>query len=134
MMTTALGDQELLTAIDVAARKPGEGMAYVKFTHPASRYAVVGAAAVVVVKDGVCSAARVAIGGLLPAATRLRQVESAMTGASTSPESIARAADRASDGLSQDVLEDIYASAEYRKSMAIVYVRRALTLAVARAA
>jgi carbon-monoxide dehydrogenase medium subunit len=109
-------------------------MAYVKFTHPASRYAVVGAAAVVVVKDGVCRAARVAIGGLLPAAARLRQVESALTGAPAQSESIARAADRASDGFTDDVLEDIYASAEYRKSMAIVYVRRALTLALARVA
>jgi carbon-monoxide dehydrogenase medium subunit len=134
MMATALDEQELLTAIEVAARKPGEGMAYVKFTHPASRYAVVGAAAVVVLKDGVCRAARVAIGGLLPAAARLRQVESALTGAPAQSESIARAADRASDGFTDDVLEDIYASAEYRKSMAIVYVRRALTLALGRAA
>jgi carbon-monoxide dehydrogenase medium subunit len=134
MMTTALAAQEVLTAIEVAARKPGEGMAYVKFTHPASRYAVVGAAAVVVVKDGVCSAARVAIGGLLPAPARLPQVESALTGAPATPETIARAADRASDGLTDDVLEDIYASAAYRRSMAVVYVRRALTLAVARAA
>src|SRR5205085_9673478 len=56
MMTTALADGEILTAIEVAARKPGEGMAYAKFTHPASRYAVVGAAAVVVLSGGACTA------------------------------------------------------------------------------
>ena len=41
-----------LTAIEIAGRKPGQGMAYAKFIHPASRYAVVGAAALVTVKDG----------------------------------------------------------------------------------
>src|SRR5262245_222191 len=50
MMATALDEREILTAIEIAARKPGEGMAYAKFTHPASRYAVVGAAALVLVK------------------------------------------------------------------------------------
>jgi carbon-monoxide dehydrogenase medium subunit len=134
MMTTDLAERELLTTIQVAVQKPGEGMAYVKFTHPASRYAVVGAAAVVVVDKGICKAARVAIGGLLPAATRLREVESALEGAPATPESIAGAAKRASARLGDEVLEDIYASAAYRKSMAIVYVRRALTLAIARAA
>src|SRR3954447_10245478 len=91
MMTTALADGEILTAIEVAARKPGEGMAYVKFTHPASRYAVVGAAAVVVLSGGACTAARVAVGGLTPNAVRAAAVEKALVGAHTSTDTIARA-------------------------------------------
>lgn len=134
MMMTALQEDEILTAIEVAARTPGDGMAYAKFTHPASRYAVVGAAAAVAVKNGQCAAARVAVGGLLPAAARARAVETALTGARPSPNAIARAAAQVSASLGAGVLEDIYASAEYRKAMAVVYIKRALAAAFDRAA
>jgi carbon-monoxide dehydrogenase medium subunit len=134
MMTTALGPDELLTAVEVAAKKSGEGTAYVKFVHPASRYAVIGVAAAVAVKDGACSAARVAIGGLLPAAARARAVESALVGARPSTDTIAKAAALVSKDLGADVLGDIFASAEYRRAMAAVFVKRALTIAFTRAA
>jgi carbon-monoxide dehydrogenase medium subunit len=134
MMATALGEHEILAAIEVPAKKPGVGMAYAKFVHPASRYAVVGAAAVIATKDGACTAAKVAIGGLLPAASRARAVEAALVGARPSPDTIAKAADLVSKDLGADVLGDIFASAEYRRAMAAVFVKRALTTAFARAA
>ena len=133
MMATALADGEILTAIEVAARKTGEGMAYAKFTHPASRYAVVGAAAVVAVKGGTCSGARVAIGGLLPCAVRASGVEAALAGISPSPDAISRAAEQISQSLGGEILEDVFASAGYRKAMAAVFVKRALTAAFDRA-
>ena len=134
MMTTALGEREILTAVEFAACKAGDGTAYEKFTHPASRYAVVGAAAAVSVKGGVCGNARVALGGLLPAATRLPSVEAAVNGAKASAETAAKAAQLVGKHLGGDVLEDVYASAEYRRAMAVVYVRRALAAAFSRAA
>jgi carbon-monoxide dehydrogenase medium subunit len=134
MMTTALADGEILTAIEVAARKPGEGMAYAKFTHPASRYAVVGAAAVVVVSGGACTAARVAVGGLTPTAVRAASVETALVGARVSPDAIARAANAVAGDVGGDLLEDIFASAEYRRAMAAVYAKRALASAFERVA
>jgi len=134
MMTTALDEREILTGVEFAACKSGDGTAYEKFTHPASRYAVVGAAAVVSVKGGVCSAARVAAGGLLPAATRLPSVEAALAGAKASAETAAKAADLVGKHLGGDVLEDVYASADYRRAMAIVFVKRALARAFERAA
>jgi len=132
MMTTALADGEILTAIEVAARKAGEGMAYAKFTHPASRYAVVGAAAVVAVSGGACTAARVAVGGATPSAVRAAAVEKTLVGARPSPEAIAKAAEAVSDDLGGDLLEDIFASAEYRRAMAAVFVKRALASAFER--
>lgn len=134
MMATSLGEREILTAIEIATQKPAEGMAYVKFTHPASRYAVVGAAAVVAVKDGACAAARVSVGGLVPSATRARSVETALAGVRPSADAIAKAAQQVLKHLDGDILEDIYASAEYRKAMAVVFVKRALTAAFDRAA
>ena len=34
MMATSLDGRDILTAVDVPARLPGQGMAYVKFAHP----------------------------------------------------------------------------------------------------
>jgi aerobic carbon-monoxide dehydrogenase medium subunit len=133
LMETALADDEVLTAVLVPVLKAGEGAAYVKFSHPASRYAVVGAAAFVAVRDGMCQSARVAIGGLVPRATRAGSVEAAIAGQKLSAESIEKAAEKVGGDLGGDVLGDIYASADYRRAMAAVYVRRAIAAAADRA-
>jgi carbon-monoxide dehydrogenase medium subunit len=57
IMMTALEDNEILTAVQVPVSVRGQGSAYEKFSHPASRYAVIGAAALVSMKDGTCAAA-----------------------------------------------------------------------------
>ena len=134
LMSTALGDHALVTAIEVPARSRGTGAAYVKFGHPASRYAVIGVAAEVTVGGGVCSAAAVVAGGLVPRPARLSSVESAVVGQALTPDVIANAANRAGADLGDDILGDIYASAEYRRAVAPVWVKRALTAAAARVA
>ena len=92
IMTTALADGEILVAIEVPVAGRGQGSAYEKFPHPASRYAVVGAAAQVTIQNGTCTAARVAVGGPLPNARRASAVERALIGKPASPETIAAAA------------------------------------------
>ena len=133
IMTTALADGEILVAIDVPVAGRGQGSAYAKFAHPASRYAVVGAAALVTIENDTFSAARVALGGLLPNARRAPAVERALIGKPSSAATIAAAARLAADDLGGDAAGDIFASAEYRAAMAAVYVKRALETAVARA-
>ena len=133
MMETALGDQDIVTAIEIPAAPAGQGQAYVKFSHPASRYAVVGVAASVSMNGGSVSAAAVALGGLVPVATRAASVEQALAGQAPSADAIATAAAAVSADLGDDLIGDIYASAEYRRAMAPVCVKRALTAAVERA-
>ncbi len=41
-----VGEDEILTAVEVPVLAAGTGSSYLKFEHPASGYAVVGAAAV----------------------------------------------------------------------------------------
>ena len=133
LMTTAVGEHDILTAIELPAAGPGEGSAYAKFAHPASRYAVIGVAAKVSAIDGRCTAASVALGGLVPAPVRAEAVEQALVGAPLTEDSIVDASRRAVDCLDDDeVLGDVYASAEYRKAVAHVWVRRALAAAAAR--
>ena len=132
MMTTTLGDQDVLTGIDVPARKESQGQAYAKFEHPASRYAVIGVAAVITVSGGKCTGADIAVGGCVPRPVRATTVEKALTGQVLSPESIAQASRQVAQDLGDDILGDLYASADYRKNVASVWVKRAITAAVER--
>jgi aerobic carbon-monoxide dehydrogenase medium subunit len=132
IMATALGEDEILSAVHVPVAGPGEGSAYVKFHHPASRYAVIGAAAVVTLDAGTCTAVRVAVGGLTPCARRAPGVERSLTGQQASDEAIETAASQLDADL-DEVDGDLFASADYRRAVAPVYVRRALAAAVERA-
>ena len=133
MMTTALGEHDIVTAIDVPAAPEGQGQAYEKFSHPASRYAVIGVAAAVELRGDKVGNVAVALGGLVPAATRAGSVERALSGRAPSADAIAGAAAAVSDDLGADLIGDVYASAEYRRAMAPVCVKRALTAALKRA-
>jgi len=132
LMSTALREGDLLTAIEVPALAGGQGSAYVKFEHPASRYAVIGVAAVFGVSGGTCQSAAVAIGGLLPRPARAAGVERRLTGQALSDATMAAAAADVASDLGDDIIGDLYASAEYRKAMAPVWVKKALAAAAAR--
>jgi aerobic carbon-monoxide dehydrogenase medium subunit len=133
IMTTALSEDEILVAVHVPASAHGQGSAYEKFSHPASRYAVLGVAAWVAITNGTCSAARVALGGLLPNARRANGAERALIGKTISDDTIAAAVEHVAADLGNDVAGDIYASAEYRRAMAPVFTKRAVANAAARA-
>jgi aerobic carbon-monoxide dehydrogenase medium subunit len=128
--TTALEDDHVLTAIEVPCFGPNQKGEYAKMAHPASYYAVVGGAVVVTIENHQCTAARVAIGGLVPSPVRATSVENALVGKELTRENIAQAADRLADDLGDDVFGDIYASAEFRRSVAPVEIRHALYHAI----
>ena len=134
LFTTALDEGEIITSVSVASEGANTGSAYAKLVNPASRYAMVGAAAQVTVQNGVCTAASVAVGGLTPKATRASAVEAALVGQLLNSDTLAAAAAAVTNDLDpDDILGDIHASAEYRQQMAPVFVRRALATAVSRA-
>jgi|ERR1051326_626317 carbon-monoxide dehydrogenase medium subunit len=129
MMATALKEHEILTAIHVPVHSNGQNSAYAKFVHPASRYAVIGVAALITSSGGKCSAARLTIGGMVPKPLRAPSVERAIAGQELSAENVAKAAAQVSQDLGGDILGDIFASEQYRRSVAPVWVKRALTQA-----
>lgn len=133
LFMTALQQGELLTGIRVPAAQPaGTGMAYEKFPHPASRYAVVGVAAVVGIEGGVCRMARVAVTGAGSHATRLTSLEAALVGKALDEATLTAACQNVI--AADDLLSDQVASSEYRAHLVSVLSRRALVRAVARAA
>ncbi len=133
ILETALQPGEIVTAIEVPAFARGSGSAYAKLANPASRYAMVGAAAMLTIQNGMCTKAGVAVGGLTPTARRAGSVEAALVNKSLTPDVIAAAAAAVQRDLGDDILEDIQAGVEYRKSMATVYVKRAIATAAERA-
>jgi len=80
MFETALDPREVLTSIAFAA---APNSAYAKFHHPASGYAVVGAAVKLTLAAGRIDAARVAFTGVGDAPFRAHGVEAALAGVKT---------------------------------------------------
>lgn len=133
LFETALGENDVLTSISLAEEGANTGSSYQKLFNPASRYAMVGAAAQVTIENGMITAAGVAVGGLTPKATRASSVEAALVGQPANDATIASAAAAVANDLDDEVMGDIHASADYRRMMAPVFVRRALETAVSRA-
>jgi carbon-monoxide dehydrogenase medium subunit len=132
LMTTALGEDELLVEIRVPAWPAGSGAAYMKFPHPASRFAVVGvAAAVTLDKDGTCTKAGVAVTGAGTRAVRAKGVEAGLIGKRLDQAALEAAAQKAAEGV--DVQADLQGSVEYKSHLCRVFARRALEAAVKRA-
>ena len=123
---TALGENEILTAIEVPVLAANQHAEYAKMAHPATSFAVVGAGIVVTVDNGVCTAARVAVGGLTPKPTRGPSVEAALVGKELTDENIAAATALIDGDLGSDILGDVFAGAEYRRAMAAIELKHAI--------
>jgi len=131
LMTTALEPGEILRELRINKSKGRTGQAYVKMHHPASGFAVVGVAANLGLDDnGACQNASIGITGVSAKAYRASAVEAVLVGGALDDQAIAKAATHAADGV--DINGDLFASEDYRRHLAQVYVRRAISLAAAR--
>ena len=129
--TTDLQEGEIITAIKIPVNIPGTGKlmsVYEKFMQPASRFAIVGCAVVMRIDRGpTCTYARVAFSGVSDTAFRDTAVEGALVNQLLSEDTLASAADKAAEG--KDILSDPFASERYRKHLAKVFTKRAITRA-----
>ena len=130
LLETDLRENEVLTAIEVPRLAANQLAEYAKMAHPASFYAVVGAAVVVTVENDRCTAASIAVGGMVPNPVRATSVENGLLGQQLTAESIKAAADLVANDLGGNLLGDFYASADYRKAMAAVETKHALNHAI----
>lgn len=130
LLTTALAENEILTEIRVPACGANIKCAYAKFPHPASRFAVVGVAAVLTLDGGRISKAGIGITGAGTKATRARGVEAAIAGKPADAASIQAAAEKAADGV--DVQADLQGSVEYKQHLLRVFAKRAMEAAAAK--
>ena len=119
---TAVGEGEVLTEICVPVQKGGSS--YQKFRHPASGYAVCGAAVVLEKSGDKIATCRVALTGVSESAYRATGVEDALNSQSYSADLAADAASHATDDI--DPLEDTFADAAYRRQLAKTLTKRAI--------
>jgi aerobic carbon-monoxide dehydrogenase medium subunit len=132
LMSTALHEDEILVELRVPAWPAGTGGAYLKFPHPASRFAVVGVAAMVTLdKEGKCTKVGVGVTGAGTKAVRSKGVEAGVTGKKLDAATIEAAAQKGAEGV--DVQADLQGPVEYKSHLCRVFAKRALTEAVKRA-
>ena len=128
--TTALKPNELLVEIQLPAPPKGAGTAYASFEQAASGYALAGAAVLIAVAKGMITRADLAFTGLADAPF-LAPAAAKLVGTEGGSDLIAQVTSLAVAGVEAN--DDIHANADYRKHIAAVAARRALTEALARA-
>ncbi len=131
LLATDIQAGEVLVAVEVPKLGAGTGSAYLKFEHPASGYAVCGAAAVVTIEGGKCESASLAFNGVHATPLAAGAVAAALAGGAADDGAI----DAAVDGhlAVPDPLGDAFASGPYRVELAKTYGKRALKAARDRA-
>ena len=137
--TTSLAPDEILTEVRVPLPAPSdetaEGSAFVEFAQRHGDFAIAGAAAFMSLRGDVDEAtvvdARIALIGVRETAVRARAAEDLLRSARATDETLDEAA-RAIDG-DIDPVSDVHASSDFRRHLARVVTRRALSRALGRA-
>ncbi|MEE8517920.1 MAG: xanthine dehydrogenase family protein subunit M [Dehalococcoidia bacterium] len=128
--TTVLGPSEVLSEVRIPLLPAGTGASYEKFANSASRFAIVGVAAVVGLdSQGRCERVRIGVTGAGPRAVRAKAAERYLEGREPTPAHIEAAAQRA--GGRMEFIGDVHGSPEYREHLVAPMTRDALTSALA---
>ncbi len=116
---------DLVIEIVVPKAKGRTGWSFQKFGRTETDISVVNCAAGIgLARDGRCSFVRIALGAVAPIPMRATKAEAALEGKNPTSELIARAAQVARGEVQP--ITDLRASADYRRELAEVLVRRAL--------
>ncbi len=131
-LTTTLEPDELLVGIEVDPVPANSGHAFIEFARRHGDFALGGAAVLLTLdSSGKCERAAVALLGAAPVPLRATEAEQALIGTSVDEKAAVTAAAAAISDISPT--GDIHGSAEYRRDLCEVMVRRAITLAARRA-
>lgn len=130
--TNCLASDEILVSFDFPAPAPGSSDAYLRFIPRTEMDIAVAGAAVALTLDesGVCTAARVAIGAVAPTALLVPAAADALIGSKLDETAVNASAKAASEASSP--ISDKRGTAEYRKKVVGVLVRRAVAIARSR--
>jgi aerobic carbon-monoxide dehydrogenase medium subunit len=128
-MQTALASAELLAELRIPAEPPRSGGAYLKYAIRPLDFSIVGIGARVTLgADGTCVEARIGLNGAGPTPLRARRAEAALKGVQLTDAAIAEAARQAEE--ESEPVSDLDGSAEYKRRMVEVFVKRTLRRAL----
>jgi carbon-monoxide dehydrogenase medium subunit len=130
---TVIRPTEVLTHVMVPLPRMAGAGAYLKFLpRSADDYATVSVATwLALTQRGTVRQVRIALGSVGSIPVRARTAEAALRGREPTPERLRAAAETVASTV--DPLDDLRGSAEYKREMAVVFTRRALEQALARA-
>jgi aerobic carbon-monoxide dehydrogenase medium subunit len=129
-LTTTLEPDELLTEIRLPLLDDGWRTGFAEFSRRAGDYALAMCAAFLRFEKGRIAEARIGVGGATDRPSRITAAEALLTGTEGGPEIFHVAGNIAAETI--DALEDIHASAAYRRDLVRAMVGRALNQACAR--
>ncbi len=122
---TSLQRQEILVELEIPRAPLNAGSAYLRFSpRQAMDLAIASAATAVTIENGVCTDCRIVLGAVAPVPLRATRAEDSLRGEAVEDDAIERAAELAS--AEAQPISDIRASAEYRRELVKVLVRRSL--------
>jgi len=130
--TTALRNDEILTAVVLDVPAPGARTAFLRKSRIKMDIATVCLAVLVEVSGGTMKQVRIAAGAVAPVPLRLTDAEAILLGCDLDEGTLARAAEAAMAQVSP--ITDLRSTAEYRRDLVGVFLRRAIqqaTMAVA---
>jgi carbon-monoxide dehydrogenase medium subunit len=124
---------EMLTEIQVPIPPVRTGTAYEKLMVMKGDMGIIGAAVSITLKpgDGACENVRIAIGSAASVPLRAREAEKRLIGKKVTDALLAEAGEVASTGANPPA--DVHGSAEYRREMVKVFVKRVAQIALERA-
>ena len=129
-MTPSIDFAELVTRVTFPVWPKEAGHAFVEFSRRHGDFAIVSAAAMLLVDGaGRISRAALALGGVGAVPLRMREVETALVGQTPSAELFRRVSETC---RSVEAVGDVYVPASYRQHLASVMSRRALETAFSR--
>ena len=126
-LTTVVGEDEIVTEIRLPAME-GYGYGYQKFNRRQEDWAMVAVSALVKTGgDGTCADVRIGLTHMSSVPLRATAVEDALRGQPLTADTIAAASENAADGTEPPA--DLNASQDYKRHLARVLCKRALTAA-----
>lgn len=121
---TALAPNEMVTAVTLPPGPPGALGRYHKLARVSGDFATVSVALVLAMEAGACAHVAIAVGGCGPIPARLTDVEAALVGGGLDAAAVAVAGAALAEML--DPVDDVRASADYRRKVAPRMIARAI--------
>ncbi len=134
IMSTALDVGEMIVEVQVPRLAEGSGWGFVEFTRRHGDFAIAGAIAIVQREGSSIRGADVTVFGVGLVPVVCQETSHALIGEQHDDTAVAKAVEAVERDLKEvEVISDVHASAEYRRHLARVMVKRALLQALGRA-
>ena len=128
---TAKEPEEIMTRINIPSQYAGTGTAFLKIGRVSQDIAIANASALVAIEGGVCRKCRLAVGAVAPVPLRLKSIEEKIEGQKIEEELLQEVEKMVCEAVSP--ITDVRSTAEYRRAVSGVLIKRAIRQAAARA-